>query len=98
MKALEKQVELILVKACKKKGFKCIKGSVINNVGFPDRIVFNTELKKIFYIEVKNEGYYKLTPLQQEWRDIIKASGGDWFLIDGEEDMKAFILKYIGDK
>jgi hypothetical protein len=99
MKALEKQVEALLVKACKTKGFKCIKGSVIYNAGFPDRIVFNTKTKNIFYIEVKNEGYYKLTPLQLEWKKIIQESGGSWFMINGEDEMITFINTYIkGEK
>ena len=95
MKLLEKEVEAMLVKACKIKNFKCIKGSVENNVGFPDRVVFNTEKKQIYYVEVKNETSYKLTPLQKIWLDIIVGSGGKYFLVNGEKEMEAFINTYI---
>lgn len=95
MKLLEKQVEAMLVKACKIKNFKCIKGSVEHNIGFPDRIVFNTERKEIYYVEVKNETSYKLTPLQKTWHIYIVNSGGKYFLVNGEKEMETFINTYI---
>lgn len=95
MKLLEKHVEAMLVKACKIKNFRCIKGPSENNIGFPDRIVFNTEKKQIYYVEVKNETSYKLTELQRLWLHDIVDSGGKYFLINGEEEMKEFINKYI---
>lgn len=95
MKLLEKHVEAMLVKACKIKKFKCIKGWVENNIGFPDRIVFNTEKKKIFYVEVKNETSYELTPMQRTWLITIVDSGGLYFLVNGEKEMNAFINAYI---
>ena len=95
MKLLEKQVEAMLVKACKIKNFKCIKGWAENNVGFTDRIVFNTDKKEIYYVEVKNETSYKLTPLQRLWLLTITDSGGKYFLVNGEKEMEAFINTYI---
>lgn len=95
MKLLEKHVEAMLVKACKIKNFRCIKGWAENNAGFPDRIVFNTEKKQIYYVEVKNETSYKLTPLQRLWLLTITDSGGKYFLVNGEKEMEAFINTYI---
>lgn len=95
MKLLEKQVEAMLVKACKIENFRCIKGWSENNIGFPDRIVFNTRKKQIYYVEVKNETSYKLTELQRLWLMTIVNSGGQYFLINGEKDMEAFINTYI---
>jgi hypothetical protein len=95
MKLLEKQVEAMLVKACKTLNIKCIKGWAENNVGFPDRIVFNTKSKQIFYVEVKNETSYKLTPMQKLWLFTITDSGGKYFLINGEKEMETFINTYI---
>jgi len=99
MKMLEKQVEAMLTRACKKKQFRCVKGSTINNIGFPDRIVFNTDTQRIFFVEVKNETSYKLTATQLLWQSIILKSGGEFFHINGEDEMKAFIQTYIeGEK
>lgn len=95
MKLLEKQVEAMLVKACKIENIKCIKGWAENNVGFPDRIVFHTKKKEIYYVEVKNETSYKLTPLQRLWLTTISDSGGKYFLVNGEKEMEAFINTYI---
>jgi hypothetical protein len=99
MKLLEKQVEAMLVKACKIKNFRCVKGWTENNIGFPDRIVFNTERKEIYFVEVKNETSYKLTEPQRLWLKTIVNSGGLYFLINGQKEMEAFINTYIrGDK
>lgn len=95
MKLLEKQVEAMLVKACKIENIKCIKGWAENNVGFPDRIVFNIKTKQILYVEVKNETSYKLTPMQKLWLFTITDSGGKYFLINGEKEMEAFVKTYI---
>jgi hypothetical protein len=95
MKRLEKQVEQMLVRACKEYGIKCIKGSSENNKGFPDRVVFHTKKGVIYYVEVKNEGYYKMTDIQEYWRKIIIESGGLHFTITGEKEMEAFIQTHI---
>jgi hypothetical protein len=95
MKLLEKQVEKMLVDACKKKSYRCIKGSTMNNVGFPDRVVFNTDTQRIFFVEVKNETSYKLTVPQQIWKDMITRSGGEFFHINGEKEMETFINTFI---
>lgn len=97
MKLLEKQVEAMLVKACKKKHFRCVKGSTLNNIGFPDRIVFNTDTQRILFVEIKNETSYKLTATQLLWKSIIAKSGGEFFHVNGEEEMEAFIQTHIGD-
>ena len=95
MKLLEKEVEAMLVKACKIKNFRCIKGWAEHYVGFPDRIVFNTDKKEIYYVEIKNETSYKLTPMQKLWLTYIVDSGGKYFLVNGEKEMEAFINTYI---
>jgi hypothetical protein len=95
MKLLEKQVEQMLVNACKKKVFRCVKGSTMNNIGFPDRIVFNTETNRMFFVEIKNETSYKLTEPQKMWLKVIKTSGGEFFVINGEKEMHTFINTYI---
>lgn len=97
MKRLEKQVEMMLVNACKTANIKTIKGDSYYK-GFPDRIVFDTNHGKIYYVEVKNEGYYKMTTMQKYWADIIKKSGGLFFLITGESEMNAFIETHIKEK
>lgn len=98
MKRIEKHIEQMLVKSCKEAKIKTIKGDSYYK-GFPDRIVFDTNHQKIYYVEVKNEGYYKITEMQKYWSDIIKKSGGLFFLITGEDEMNAFINTYIkGEK
>ena len=89
----EKSVEALLVNACNRNGFKCIK--ITGVVGFPDRIVFNTRNNEIHYIEVKNETYYQQTELQKMWQRKIQNSGGIFLLIDGEEEMKKYINYFI---
>jgi hypothetical protein len=91
----EKQLERKLFNACKKVKIWCIKGDSKNNVGFPDRVIFDTRNNQIYYVELKNDTYYDLTYMQKLWANIIKASGGQWFLINGEKELEDFIEKYI---
>ena len=86
----ESIVEKLLVRACKEKGIKCIKGK-IGDKGFVDRIIFQTFTHKIIYAEIKNETYYMRTPTQIEWAKRISNSGGIYILIDGVDEMRRFI-------
>lgn len=95
MAMLERMIEQRLIYACKKHKIKTIKGDAKNNKGFPDRIIFNHYLHAILYVEIKNDSYYKQTPLQKEWEMIIKNSGGHFFLVNGIDEMNDFINKYI---
>jgi len=95
MKTLERHLEARLVNACKNEGIVCIKGSVENNKGFPDRIVFHHKKHVIYFVEIKAGGYYKMTPTQKLWKDIIVSSGGKHFIVTGAEEMSAFILNFI---
>lgn len=54
--------------------------------GVPDRI--GTYKGMFFGCECKAPGK-KATPLQLLCKNKIEAAGGAWFLIDGEESMKA---------
>lgn len=94
MKLTEKNVENMLVMACRKMGLPCLKTERLAR-GFPDRKVFNRLHYETYYIEFKNETYYKQTRAQKKWQEIIEKSGGKYFLLDGEEETKKFIDKYI---
>ena len=75
--------------------FVVLKGDSSSNKGYPDRIVYHRLRGEIYYVEVKNETYYTQQKRQQEWQEHIEASGGKYFLVDGEEQMKNFIKEYI---
>jgi hypothetical protein len=92
---MEKDLEAKLIRACKKKSIKTIKGDSRNNIGYPDRIIFNHIIKEIHFVELKFGTYYKQTVPQLEWQLIIQKSGGKYFLIEGEEQLKEYIKKYI---
>lgn len=94
MKLYEKQVEKMLVDACRRnkiyehKGFPQIKGH-------PDRVIYNHKINEIHFVEIKNETYYGQTENQKKWQKIIENAGGKYFLINGEKEMKEYIKKYI---
>ena len=96
MAKTEHALEQKLINACKKVGVKNIKGETRNNVGYPDRIIFNHIIKQIHFVELKNETYYGQTVPQQAWQKTIEQSGGLYFLINGEEELKKYIYKYLG--
>lgn len=91
----EDNLETRFIKLCKLNGFRTIKVDPKKYDGFPDRIVFNTKIGEIHYIELKNNTYYERTHNQKEWAKIIIASGGIYFLLDGDEDVNAYIKKYL---
>lgn len=95
MARTERTVEDRLVHACRKIGIRCPKGLSAENTGFPDRIVFNTIIREIHYVEIKNKTYYQRTQRQIEWSEIIIQCGGKYFLIDGKQQMDDYIAKYI---
>lgn len=92
---LEIDIEKMLVDACNVVGIRCIKGVAEGNKGYFDRIIYNTILQEIHYIEIKNNTYYTRNKRQKEWADIVKACKGKYFLIDGEEEMEKYIEMYI---
>lgn len=95
MATTEKNLENKFINICKKYHVKTIKGDSRNNVGFPDRMVFNHHTRTIHFIEFKNETYYPHTIPQKKWQELIEQSGGTYFLINGEQEMKNYIDKYI---
>ncbi len=95
MANLESGVDDILLEACKTKKLKTIRVDPKQYNGFPDRVVFNTVVGEIHYIEEKNETYYERTHNQKVWAKIIKACNGKYFLIDGETEMREYIRRYI---
>jgi hypothetical protein len=90
----ESDVEQLLIDACESIGIRCPKGNSTDK-GFPDRVIYNVYKGEIYFVEVKNQTYYKQQKTQREWQKHIELSGGKYFLIDGEEEMKQFIRKYI---
>jgi hypothetical protein len=98
MTTSERQLESRFINLCRKYKVKTIKGDSRNNVGFPDRIVFNTDTETIHYVEFKNDTYYKQTIPQGYWQDIIEASGGRYFLINGENEMLQYVDTFIKRK
>lgn len=92
---IENDVEKLLIHACKKVGIKSKKGNPQGDRGFVDRIVFHTKAHRILYVEIKNQTYYERTRKQKKWAKTITDSGGEYFLIDGAEEMKKFIKIYI---
>ena len=91
----EKALENKLQKTCKKYGIKTVKGDSRNNVGFPDRILFNPNTQQIHFIELKNQTYYKQTPPQKKWQEMIERAGGKYFLIDGSEELEKYLNTYV---
>jgi len=91
----EKTLENRLFDACKRNGIKCVKGQSRSNRGFPDRVLFDPIRNRIFYVELKNETYYKQTPQQKDWQKTIEKSGGQYVLLDGEEQVKLFIINFV---
>lgn len=90
---LENNVENYLVRKCKILGFHSVKSETITK-GFVDRIIFAKE-KGIFYVEIKNKTNYQQKKIQKHWMNIIKQSGGKYFIIDGIEEMKQFIKEEL---
>lgn len=95
MARLESGIEKMLIKACKLVGIKTIKLNAGKNKGIPDRVIFNHLKNNIHYIELKNETYYKQQKTQKQWQKIIEASGGTYFLLDGEKEVKDYIDKEL---
>lgn len=92
---LEKNLEKKLMTACRKYGIKTVKGDARQNAGFPDRIVFNPNSGVIHYIELKADTYYKQTESQKYWQDIIESSGGRYILLNGVDEVNAYIETYV---
>jgi hypothetical protein len=91
----EKHLEAQFLRFCKLYDVKAVKGHPRSNIGFPDRIVFNRKRKTIHFIEFKNETYYKQTYPQVMWEQWIRESGGNFFVINGEQAMLDYVDKYI---
>lgn len=91
----ESRLEKRLIRALKKRNVKNIKGDSTNNVGFPDRIIFNHLVREIHYVELKNDTYYKQTIPQKKWQEIILNAGGRYFLLNGDDDVNAYIRNYV---
>lgn len=98
MTTSERALENKFIRECKKYKVKTVKGDSKNNIGFPDRIVFNQEKGFIHFIEFKNDTYYRQTIPQGYWQDIVEASGGEYFLINGEYEMNVYVEHYIKTK
>lgn len=93
---IEQRVEQMLVDACNSVRIKAIKGNANGNIGYPDRIVYQTNTGNIYHVEVKRgKTGYKQTRKQFEWQKRIEKSGGTYFLISGVEEMNSFINEYI---
>ena len=95
MSLSEDALENKLIKACKANDVEFIKGAARYKRGFPDRIIFNKRIHHIFYIELKNDTYYKQTKQQKDWQDIITASGGAYILLNGDAEVDLFINMFI---
>lgn len=95
MARTERSLEHRFTVACRKNKVRTVKGESRNNVGFPDRIVFNPKRGYIHYIEFKNDTYYKQTPTQQFWQNLIKMSGGEYFLLNGDKDLEDYLNTHI---
>ncbi len=89
---LESKVEDLLTKLLDAKGIFYYKGKPIGLKGYPDRVIFSD---KIYYVEVKVGkelgSYYKQTPTQKYWQKKIEGSKGEYRLLTGFEEVKAFV-------
>jgi hypothetical protein len=47
--------------------------------GYPDLVLVHSGRLLVLFVELKTE-HGKLSPRQIEWRDAIRAAGGDWRL------------------
>lgn len=93
MAILETHVEKMLVDACKAAGIPTVKSENIEK-GFPDRMVFVPNHSVIF-IEIKNKTDYVRQARQRRWAKRIIAAKGNYYCIDGEQEMRQFIEKII---
>lgn len=91
----ENHLEERIIEACKIMGFRCPKGRSDNNKGYPDRQIFNTRLKEVHWVEVKNDTYYEITDTQIEWKNKIESCGGKFFLLNGDKEVNEYIKNYI---
>lgn len=101
MSTTEKRLESIFVRWCQSKEIVAIKGPVVTSKGFPDRFLQLPKHGGTIYVEFKGTSYYDLTPLQEWWRDYIKASSPNrYFLIATDEELDVlkerceFFIKY----
>lgn len=89
---LEKKVEDYLVALLDAKGIFHVKGKPVGLKGYPDRQIFSNE---IYYVEVKVGkalgSYYKQTKTQKFWQEKIEKSNGNYRLLTGFDEVKAFV-------
>lgn len=85
----ESTLERMLVSEVKKIGGRALKWVSPGNNGVPDRIVLLPNGRTV-YVEMKAPGK-PLQPLQKWWANKLKGMGHKHYLLDSEDDIKAFI-------
>lgn len=89
MAAIESRLEGNFTAWCRERKIIAVKGPVMNTKGFPDRFLQLPNQGGTIYVEFKGTGYYSLTPIQQWWRDYIKASSPNrYFLVETPEQLE----------
>lgn len=85
MDILEKELEKKFKASLEKLGCMVLKFTSPGNAGVPDRLVL-VPGGGVWFVELKKPGG-KLRPLQEIWKDRIEGLGGNYRLIQSEEDI-----------
>jgi hypothetical protein len=86
---LEREIEAVVCKYAKSKGFFVYKFSSPSHAGVPDRM-FVAPHQRAFWIEFKRDGG-KLTPLQERECDKLVDCGFEVYVVDSVEKGKSVI-------
>jgi len=87
--SFEKKLETNFVHWCKERNIIPIKGPTQNSKGFPDRFFQLPNYGGTLYVEFKGSNDYGLSPMQDWWKDYLKASSPNrYFIVDDYETLE----------
>jgi hypothetical protein len=88
----ERDIELYLVRQCRKRGIYCRKWTSPGNRGVPDRIVLHDGTW--YALELKSPTG-SLTKLQQVEIETIRKHGGYCTVLNSKESVDAFLARLV---
>jgi len=92
----EEDLEKYFIKRLKEANIFNHKGNPLGLKGKPDRDVY---ADKLYHVELKlgkqHGSYYKMTPIQQKWRDQILQSNAHHVLLSGKDEVDAWLERII---
>lgn len=94
MESLEKRLEKAFVKWINSIDGKAVKGPAYQEMGIPDRITVLPNGGGTVWVEFKSGDAYGLTPMQEEWRELLLGSDPTrYFCVDSVESYNDLIDK-----